>query len=61
MSIDLLGDRNLVVCGSDFPTLYFVDPHDIYGAGRMSRYPDRYGTIADRIAQLESLLEMASP
>jgi hypothetical protein len=54
--IDLLGDRNLCIRGEDNPTLYFVDPHDIYGPRRISRYPDRAGQIEDRLLVIEQLL-----
>jgi hypothetical protein len=54
--IDLLGDRNLCIRGDENPTLYFVDPHDIYGPRRISRYPGRAGAIEDRLVIIEDLL-----
>jgi hypothetical protein len=59
--IDLLGDRNLCVRGEENLTLYFVDAHDIYGPVRLSRYPERHGSIQDRIAYLQRAVGVVSP
>jgi hypothetical protein len=58
--IDLLGDRNLCIRGDNNPTLYFVDPHDIYGPHRISRYPNRAGVLEERLLTIESLLRAAT-
>lgn len=55
--IDLLGKRNLCLLGNRPFCLRFTDAHDIYGNGRLNRYPHRQGELEQRLAQIERMLE----
>lgn len=55
-SIDLLGKRNLCLLGEGATCLCFTDAHDIYGQGRISRYPNRQGELEKRIDHIREIL-----
>ncbi len=59
-SIDLLGKRNLCLLGDRPACLRFTDAHDIYGLGRINRYPVRQGELERRIEQIKRMLEAVS-